>query len=242
MWLGNEMISSIGSVLLVSGIYTIIDNMYLKKSLIELIIQKVGLDKEIDNTGLIKIDSILSNINYKNLFENAKNNIDIIHNYGRTWTTNNFDFIKKTVLNTDCHLRIVLLNPDSLFIPALEEHYNQSGELIKFISDAVNTWKSLFIEVEEKRNALKSKNNKSKFKNKYCGSVELYYFNGQPTNSIYRIDDKIVIVNTKNSKDKSVYLPYTIYQNNGNEGLYNVYISEIEAIIKEANKVNLKED
>ena len=65
MWLGNSLISNVGSVLLVSGIYTIIDNMYLKKSLIELVIQKVSLDKEIDDTGLIKVDSILTNINYK---------------------------------------------------------------------------------------------------------------------------------------------------------------------------------
>lgn len=60
MWLGNQLVSNVGSVLLVSGIYTIIDNMYLKKSLIELVIQKVSLDKEIDDTGLIKIDSVLT--------------------------------------------------------------------------------------------------------------------------------------------------------------------------------------
>ena len=53
-------VSNVGSVLLISGIYTIVDNMYLKKSLIELIIQKVRLDKEIDDTGLIKVDSTLT--------------------------------------------------------------------------------------------------------------------------------------------------------------------------------------
>lgn len=45
MWLGNQLVSNVGSVLLVSGIYTIIDNMYLKKSLIELVIQKEALIK-----------------------------------------------------------------------------------------------------------------------------------------------------------------------------------------------------
>lgn len=68
IWLGNSLISNVGSVILVSGIYTTIDNMYLKKSLIELVIQKVRLDKEIDDTGLIKIDSVLTNINYKEQF------------------------------------------------------------------------------------------------------------------------------------------------------------------------------
>ena len=123
MWLGNQLVSNVGSVLLVSGIYTIIDNMYLKKSLIELVIQKVSLDKEIDDTGLIKIDSVLTNIGYREHFEKATSNIDIVHNYARTWTTNNFDFIRNAVMNKECHLRVALLNPESPFVPALEKHY-----------------------------------------------------------------------------------------------------------------------
>ena len=40
---------------------------------------------------------------------------------------------------------------------------------------------------------------------------------------------------------KSVFLPYSIYQNNGEKGLYKVYLEEIETIIKEAEKVEFKE-
>lgn len=241
MWLGNSLISNVGSVLLVSGIYTIIDNMYLKKSLIELVIQKVSLDKEIDDTGLIKVDSILTNINYKEQFENAKTNIDIVHNYARTWTTNNFDFIKQTILNNECRLRVVLLNPASPFVPALEKHYGYSeGHLVELINEVSDKWKSLYYEVEEKRRKC-SKRNNSSYKNKKCGTVELYYFNGQPTNSLYRIDNKMIVVNCKSSKEKSVFLPYTIYQNNGEHGLYKVYLEEIETIIKEAKKVEFEE-
>lgn len=242
MWWGNPLVSNIGSVLLVSGIYTIIDNMYLKKSLIELVIQKVSLDKEIDDTGLIRIDSVLTNIGYKEHFEQATSNIDIIHNYARTWTTNNFDFIKNTIMNKGCHLRVVLLNPESPFVPALEKHYGYAeGHLIELINEVTEKWKSLYYEVEEKRKACLKKKNSS-YKNKQCGSVELYYFNGQPTNSLYRIDNKIIVVNAKNSKEKSIYLPYTVFQNNGEKGLYHVYLQEIETIIKEAIKVELGED
>lgn len=241
MWLGNQLVSNVGSVLLVSGIYTIIDNMYLKKSLIELVIQKVSLDKEIDDTGLIKIDSVLTNIGYREHFEKATSNIDIVHNYARTWTTNNFDFIRNTVMNKECHLRVVLLNPESPFVPALEKHYGYAeGHLTELINEVTEKWKSLYCDVEEKRKVC-SKKKSSTYKNKHYGSVELYYFNGQPTNSLYRIDDKIIVVNSKNSKEKSVYLPYTIFQNNGEKGLYHVYLEEIETIIKEAEKVELAE-
>lgn len=238
---GYSLVSNVGSVLLVSGIYTIIDNMYLKKSLIELIIQKVRLDKEIDDTGLIKVDSTLTNIEYKEYYENAKSYIDIVHNYARTWTTNNFDFIRDAVMNKECRLRVVLLNPESLFIPALEAHYGYAeGQLIALIDEVTDKWKSLSHDVEEKREACLKKKN-STYKNKYCGSVELYYFNGQPTNSLYRIDDKIIVVNAKNSKEKSVYLPYTIFQDNGEKGLYQIYLKEIDTIIKEAKRVELGE-
>lgn len=241
MWKGNQLISNVGSVLLVSGIYSIVDNMYLKKSLIELVIQKVSLDKEIDNTGLIKIDSVLTNIDYKGQFEKATSNIDIVHNYARTWTTNNFDFIKNAVMNKECHLRVVLLNPKSSFVPALEKHYGYpEGRLVELINEVSETWRSLYCDVEEKRRACLKKRS-STYKNKHYGSIELYYFNGQPTNSLYRIDDKIIVVNAKNSKEKSVYLPYLVFQDNGEKGLYHVYLNEIEMIIKEAVKVELTE-
>lgn len=52
---GNALFSSVGSVLLISGIYTIIDNVYLKKLLIVYVMHNVSLDKKVDETGLIKI-------------------------------------------------------------------------------------------------------------------------------------------------------------------------------------------
>ena len=39
-----------------------------------------------------------------------------------------------------------------------------------------------------------------------------------------------------------MYLPYTVFQNNGEKGLYHVYLKEIETIIKEAVKVEFVED
>lgn len=242
MWLGTPLGGNIGSVLLISGIYTIFDNMLLKKSLVDLVIQKVQLDQEIDNSGLIKLDSTLTNINYKELLENAKSNIDIVHNYARTWTTNNYDFIKETVMNSNCHLRVVLLNSKSPFVPALEKHYGYGdGQLNNLIKEVSDKWISLYREAEEKRKKCRNKrNNISLYKNKKCGTVELYYFNGQPTNSIYRIDDKIIVVSCKNSKEKSIHLPYMVFQENGKIGMYNTYLDEIENVIQEATKLDLE--
>lgn len=225
----GSILSNIGSVLLISGIYTIIDNMILKESLIEMVVQKINLKKDIDETGLIKIGNNLTDVPYSELLGNASANIDIIHNYARTWTTNNLDFIKNSVLNKECKLRVVLLNPDSPFVGALEKHYGYSeGQLLGLIKEAVDTWKGLYQEIEKRRE-----------QKKRVGIMELYYFNGQPTDSLYRIDDKVIVVATKNSKTKSTYLPFIIYQKNGENGLYAIYLKEIETIINEATKVEI---
>lgn len=231
MWKGNSFLNNVGTVLLVSGIYTILDNMFLKKSLVDLVLQKVNLQKDIVNTGLVKVGFVINNINYPEYFENAKSEIVIVHNYAQTWTNSYFDFIKKTITSKNCCLRVVLLNPKSAFVPALEKHYNYpQGELSKIIVNITNKWKELYDETERLRK-----------EGHTCGNVELYYFNGQPTNSIYRIDDNIIVVNAKNSKSRSSYLPYMIYKNNGETGLFHVYLKEIEAILDEADKIDFKE-
>ena len=237
-----DIVSDIGSVMLVSGVYTVVDSFLLKKSLVDLVVQKVKLDKDIDSCGVTELGTTLSDIEYKELIPSAEKNIDIIHNYGRTWTTNNFDFIKKVVMEKNCDIRIVLLNPNSLFVPALEKHYKYAeGELKKHIREMTNKWKELYVQLENKKKMCKRKSN-STYKNKKCGNIELYYFNGQPANSLYRIDDKIIVVSSKTSNEKSVYLPYAIYQNNGEQGTFTNYMKEIEAILKDSEKVDLTKE
>ena len=131
--------------------------------------------------------------------------------------------MKEAVEKRKCQLRVVLLNPNSPFITALEKHYKyENGELLKYICEATDRWKQLAQEVNGKQR----------------GTVKIYYFNGQPVNSLYRIDNRIVIVTAKNSKGKSSYLPFFVCQKiNGKTCLYDALLSEIEAIISEATEV-----
>jgi hypothetical protein len=240
--------SNIGSILLISGIYNLIDSYFLKRDLIDLVIEKVRLDKKVDDTGLVEIGNNLSEINYKDYFCNAKENIDILHIYGRTWTSNNLDFIKNRILDGKCRLRVIIMNPESKFIPALEEHFNYNkGELEKYINEATKTWERCYKDISEKREYFtyrsKRKKNKKHYKTNQYGSLELYYYNGQPTNSLYRIDDKIIVVETKTSKEKSTNMPYMIFKkNNYDNNLYAVYLAEIERVIKESNRIELNSE
>lgn len=249
IWIGStkeiSWVESIGSVFLISGVYTVIDTYFLKKTLVDLVVEKVKLDSHIESTGVIEIGTNLSKIQYQDYFQEANSCIDIVHIYARTWTNNNFDFIRNTVLNKDCKLRVVLINPESKFISPLESHFGyKDGDLIKYINEVTKKWLDLYIEIKEKQKyftdkTYRRKNRKSYASKKY-GSLELYYYNGQPTNSLYRIDQKLIVVTTKTSSKKTINVPYTIYKDlENNNTLYGVYKREIEEIIKEATKVDL---
>lgn len=235
----------IGSIILISGVYTVLDTCFLKNSLVNLVIEKVNLNKQINETGLIEIGNNLLDIKYKDYFVAAEKNIDILHIYGRTWTNQNIDFIKDAVLNKKCHLRIIILSPDSLFLPALEDHFGYSfGELKKYINDVTKVWKACYKPLAEKQKYFSDKvyrrSNPKNYKSKDHGTMQLYYHKGQPTNSIYRIDDKIVVVETKTSRIKSTNMSYTIYKKNKDcNNLYDIYLQELDRLIQESEKVDL---
>lgn len=226
--LAKNLISEIGSAILISGILGIIDEYVLKEGLVELILEKMKIKEELNNTGLEEMLSGITEINYKYYFKQANKNIDIIHIYGRTWTNNNIDEITDRILKTNCNVRVILVDPSSKFVPALEEHFNYtSGKLETLIHDVSKVWKSKY----EKKQQQKRKSTQ--------GSIKLYYHKGQPTNSMYRIDNRIIVVQTKTTKEKTTKMPAMIFKDtNKEECFYNIYLKEIEQIVKESTEIN----
>ncbi|MCQ2014666.1 hypothetical protein [Clostridium butyricum] len=224
----KNLVSEIGSAILISGILGIIDEYVLKEGLVELILEKINIRDEVNKTGLEEIVSGITEINYKYYFKNAKKNIDIIHIYGRTWTNNNIDEITDRILRTNCKVRVILVNPESKFVPGLEEHFQyESGKLKTLITDVSKVWKSKY----DKKLLQKKRSTQ--------GSIKLYYHNGQPTNSMYRIDDRIIIVQTKTTQEKTTRMPAIIFRDTNKEDcFYNIYLKEIEQLVKESKEID----
>lgn len=91
----NSILNNIASVLVVSGIYNVLYEYILKTRLIESIDEKMNLKSKITKTGVLAIESDIKNINYTDFFKQVSKNIDIFHIYGRTWTNNNSDTLKR---------------------------------------------------------------------------------------------------------------------------------------------------
>jgi hypothetical protein len=228
----KAIIRNIASAILITGIFSLLNQYFLKDKLVELILNKLNLKQDIDRAGIESLFSGIDDIDYRYFFKKAKKNIDILHIYGRTWTNNNIDEITNKYLNSNCNIRVILLSPNSLFVPALADHYNSEhynctpGNLRDIILEVANKW----AEMVKKKHGRKSKN-----------FLKLYFHFGQPTNSIYRIDDRIIIVQTKTSKGKTKRLPSIICKDTQRaDDLYSIYMDEIELIIKESQEVDIE--
>lgn len=232
--LAKNILNQISLAILISGILGMINEYCLKTNLIELVLEKVDMKSDLDSTGIEAIYSNITEINYKSYYKKARRNIDIVHIYGRTWTTNHIDEIMEKAKSVNCKVRVVLVSPDSPFVGALEKHYDyDEGKLKSLIQEVSNIWRTKQEKLDEIKKA-------SKKKSKNVGNIELYYHKGQPTNSMYRIDNRIVVVQTKTTHEKTTMLPAMIFRKTENEnGYFKIYQKEIEQLIKESEKVNL---
>jgi hypothetical protein len=223
----NGVTENIGTAFFFTGIFGLVQEFILKDKLVDVILSKLKLKEDIDRTGIESVFFGISDIDYGFFLKKAKKNIDIVHIYGRTWTNSNIDEIEDRLMNSNCRIRVVLLSPDSLFVPALAEHYNQSPETLKkTIEDVSLLWKKAYEKTEKRRKRRQS-------------SSELYYHTGMPANSLYRIDDRIIFVQNKMTKGKSKRLPSFIYRKSEKaESLYNDQLGEIEVLIQESEKVD----
>ncbi|WP_419886230.1 hypothetical protein [Paenibacillus sp. B-A-8] len=226
IWQG--VVENLGTAFFFTGIFGLVQEYILKDKLVDVILSKLNLKKDIDRTGIESIFFGISDIDYGFFLKKAVKNIDIVHVYGRTWTNSNVDEIKDRLIRSNCKIRIVLLDPNSLFIPALAAHYNQAPEELKqSIKYVSNTWKEAYLEKEQVK------------RRKTQSSIDLYYHTGFPANSLYRIDERLIFVQNKMTKGKSKKLPSFIYSKlDKGDSLYNDNLLEIEALINEAVKVD----
>lgn len=134
--------NQVSLAILISGVLGTIDQYFLKDNLVNLILDKLKIKSDVNSTGIEEILADINRINYDEYFKKSRKNIDIVHIYGRTWTNNYIDEIMDRVKNSKCNVRIVLVHPDLLFVPALERHFNyDEGKLKELIEEVTSIWK-----------------------------------------------------------------------------------------------------
>lgn len=222
----------IAGALFMSGALGLVNDLILKDKMIALIIEKLKVKEEIDKTGILSFYKSSDAIKYKTFFDNSKRNIDIFHVYGRTWTNNNHNSIKNKIRNSNCKIRVILVNPNSKFLDGLASTFNcTSDELKRRIYEVEQMWKALYVEKKKQK------------KRRSQSSLELYYTDCFPAHSLYRFDDKLIQVQSKPTRGRSNELTTIVCKKSTEpDNLYNKYLEEIEDIIVESTLINLENE
>lgn len=217
-----NILNSMGSVLIVSGVYNVVYEYILKSKLISLIIQKVKLKNSINKSGIIDVMLRSDDVPYKELIKEATSTIVVVHAYGSTWTRNYIEIIKEVGLQKKLNITVALLSVNSKFCDSIDIHYKKSvGNMVDSIKRTTKYWENM---------GEKLKGN---------SVVKVYYFEGNPVHSLYKFDDKIVVVSNKISNTLSLNLPSFICEQNKEtkQGLYQIYEEEIEELISNGELV-----
>ncbi len=221
---------SIGSVLIVSGIYNVIYEYSIRNSMFNVIRKELGIKEFIVSAGVDSIWLELDDIPYKYLFKEVKSEIDILHSYGNTWNDSNRDYIKDVLKkNENITIRVILLSPQSKLLNGLYELYRKKSlhDLYKAMYESIEDWMELVELAENTHNTIK-----------------IYYHNQNPTHSLYRFDDKIVNVANLIHNAKTTKLPTIICKRNDKytDTLYLNYYKEIEKVIEKYSVQVTKEN
>lgn len=207
--------SNVGSAILVAGILTVLSEFFLKRDLVDYVIERIGLKMQIDHSGLQEIYTSASDINYVSLLREARLTVDIVHINGLEWIGRHIDEVKKILNRKDCTIQVFLMSPESIFLEALSQHFNQSKEdMIKKIESSVREWTKL----AESDNPLK-------------GRLKIYYHTEHPTASLIRVDNKIINIQNRLVSGKSKKLFCTIFQSTNHEDdMYSLQVREIKEL------------
>lgn len=219
----NSIIKNVSAALLVSGIFGLINEYLLKNTLVDLIFEKLNLKSSIDKTGVEEIHHDINNLDFSYYINNSRDEIDIFHVYGRTWTNTYSERISKKLESSNCKVRIILMSPDSEFIPALATHFGDTPEqLKKKIEEVTATW------IRIKTNLMQSRKSKKRTQS----NLNIYYHNGFPAHSIYRFDEKLIFISSKLTQEKTQNLPSIICTNTKKtDDLYDLHAKQIESIL-----------
>ncbi|UNP78281.1 hypothetical protein MN033_08885 [Bacillus nitratireducens] len=221
----KNFLDDIASLFIVSAAVGVITEVFLKERITEFILEKLKIKEETNQAGLI---SIVENqeFNFGEYFSKSKDEIDIVHVYSKSWTTNNISKIKEKIRNSNCKVRVVLLNPESEFVNGLAKYtYNCSkDDLVRRMMEARKLWEEL----------QQGKGSKS--------SIKLYYTNCLPMHSLYRFDDYLVHIQSKATAGRTNNLPTIIYKKDSKKNnFYKKHLEEIEELISFADEFTFTE-
>lgn len=191
---------TISSILLISGVWTVIYDLYLKNDFLNIVrgnmcILNDDINKfeHISRTGLVHIESDANHFNYENFIKNNKK-IIILLNDGRRWISNNEYYFKDND-NEGTDISFIITHPNSEMIDVLARKQYMTHEQI---IDKINQFRASIKRINESRHS----------------KIKIFGHKLYNPNSIFLGDDEVILSSYLVAKGRGS-VPLYIYKNAG---------------------------
>ncbi|WP_165175275.1 hypothetical protein [Desulfovibrio sp. ZJ369] len=230
MWLSEKFpdqklyFDQFSSVVMISGIWTILYDIFLKKDFLYivknnmcLINNRINAFENIERTGLCHIESDANSFKFESFIQSNRK-ITILLNDGRTWISHNEQYFEKND-HEDTDIIFIITHPDSEMINILARKQNLTCEQIK-------------IKIDEFIGSIKRINDKRQNKIKVFGH-KLYN-----PNSIFLGESEVIMSSYLVARGRGC-VPLYIYKNKGNESYYEQVKKDLNGIISDEDTEDL---
>lgn len=225
----KSIFSNIGAALLISGVFTVVNEYIMKDKLVELIFTKLKLKEDIQKTGIDETTLESTSIDYRYYIKQSNRTIDVFHTYGETWTKANHDYFVDRLVSSNCKIRVFLMSPDSEFLPALAKHYGKTPQELKETIERVKKlWEDIYSKKPKKGRKLTQ------------SDLKLYFHDMFPARSIYKMDDKVIVVDSRIMDGRTSTLPVLICSDTKKTNdFYDYYVNELNQLVLSAKEQSL---
>ena len=215
-WLSEEwrvVTREVGALLVVTGVLSVFWELFSKRSVIDEVLSRVGIVRNIHDSGLLEITGDFHReIDWEALFKNARE-LDIFFACGRTWLGAHGSKVLEVVARGG-QIRVVMPDPDDArIVEELARRFStQPDELVNRIRHTLSTFEDL----GKQGNA----------------TIAVWFLPRPPVFSYYRFDDRALLA-TYHHRNTRWHVPAFTFERDGS--LFRYFAEEFDAMISGKN-------
>ncbi len=173
------------------------------------------------NAGVNKAYNDVNDIDYRQLIDSAKKEIDIIHIHGMTWTNRNRASLISKLSDSNIQFRIMLLDVGGLFFAPYARFIGKDDFfLFNKMTEVLEMWGDMYNQATENGS-------------QEGADVTIMFHNGIPNKSMYRFDSTIVVNPVTMTRDKTPLMPtYLCTKRTGTNDVFSSYSDEINNLAR----------
>lgn len=217
-------LNRLSTAALTTSLLGFLNRILLEENLLSLILTKVNLKRDLNDSGLERVFTSISDIDYKDLFSTSKQ-IDIVHVYGRTWTSNNEDSIVEA-LKRGAKVNVMLCDEKCPSVSGLAMMYDMTKDKVESrILGVLDEWQSILKKVSKNRH-----------KNFTIRKSQM-----MPSYSLYKFDDNMVVITNRLSKGERTKKvnSYQCTNVNGKTTLFSNHERDLQNLITNSEVIHL---